>query len=60
MNRFAQSFGQTAASILDGAQDLLEDSYHAISSAGTAFARAYADEHAANLRAAPRDARCAT
>ena len=49
MNRFAQSFGQTAATILDGAQDLLVDSMHATRAASSAIGQGYREQHAKNL-----------
>ena len=50
MNNFAHSIGQSTASLVDGAQDLLEDSLYATKAASTAFATAYAEQHALNLR----------
>ena len=50
MKNFAQAAGQSTAAILDGAQDLLEDSYHATKVASTAFGQGYAEQHALNLR----------
>ena len=50
MKTFAQAVGQSTAAILDGAQDLLEDSYHATKIASAACAKGYAEQHALNVR----------